>query len=115
MRVPPLTRLPVIVGFGGINAAGRASFNHAYRRLVIETLDERARAETYRNLATLMNLSGDPDAAATRAHIDAHTLIRRIEHFDGRKLLVETDVKEHESIMISKAKASEFLAWMENH
>jgi acetoacetyl-[acyl-carrier protein] synthase len=73
--------LPVIVGFGGINAAGRASFNHAYRRLVIETLDERARAETYRNLATLMNLSGDPDAAATRAHIDAHTLIRRIEHF----------------------------------
>jgi acetoacetyl-[acyl-carrier protein] synthase len=73
--------LPVIVGFGGINAAGRASFDHAYRRLVVETLGERARAETYRNLATLMNLQGDPDSAETRRHIDTHTLVRRIEHF----------------------------------
>jgi acetoacetyl-[acyl-carrier protein] synthase len=76
-----LTRLPVIVGFGGINAAGRASFNHAYRRLVIETLDERARAETYRNLATLMNLPGDPNDSDTRRFIDTHTLVRKIEHF----------------------------------
>jgi acetoacetyl-[acyl-carrier protein] synthase len=76
-----LTRLPVIVGFGGINAAGRASFNHAYRRLVIDALDEPSRSETYRNLATLMNLQDDPGAADVRKYIDDHTLIRRIETF----------------------------------
>ena len=76
-----MTRLPVIVGFGGINAAGRVSFNHAYRRLVIDALDEQTRSETYRNLATLMNLQGDPGDAAVRGFIDTHTLIRKIEHF----------------------------------
>jgi acetoacetyl-[acyl-carrier protein] synthase len=73
--------LPVIVGFGGINAAGRASFDHAYRRLVIEALSPSQRATTYRSLATLMNLSGDPADAAVQQHIERHTLVRRIEHF----------------------------------
>jgi len=77
-----LTRLPVIVGFGGINAAGRASFHHAYRRLVIDALDERSRAETYRGLSTLMNLARDPNDPETRRFINDHTLIRRIESFD---------------------------------
>jgi acetoacetyl-[acyl-carrier protein] synthase len=75
-------RLPVIVGFGGVNAAGRASFHHAYRRLVIDALDEAQRRRTYRSLARLMNLEGDPDQAATRHYIDQHTLIRKIELFD---------------------------------
>lgn len=49
--------LPVIVGFGGINAAGRASSHHAYRRMVIDSLPEQARQETLAGLATLMNLA----------------------------------------------------------
>jgi len=77
-----LTRLPVIVGFGGINAAGRVSFNHAYHRLVVESLSESTRATTYRSLATLMNLHRDPASAEVRGHIDAHTLVRKIELFD---------------------------------
>ena len=77
-----MSRLPVIVGFGGINAAGRVSFHHAYRRLVVEALSEADRALTYRSLATLMNLQQDPASAETRAYIDDHTLIRRIELFD---------------------------------
>ncbi|MFU8814900.1 MAG: beta-ketoacyl synthase [Pseudomonadales bacterium] len=76
------TRLPVIVGFGGINGAGRVSFHHAYRRLVIEALDESLRSRTYRSLASLMNLEADAGHADTRAYIDAHTLIRKIEAFD---------------------------------
>ncbi|HNF09694.1 MAG TPA: hypothetical protein PLX36_10580, partial [Pseudomonadales bacterium] len=35
-----MVRLPVIVGFGGINPAGRSSFHHGYRRLVLDVLDE---------------------------------------------------------------------------
>ena len=77
-----MSRLPVIVGFGGINPAGRISFNHAYRRLVADVLPEADRAHTYRSLATLMNLQEDPNRAETRQYIDDHTLIRRIELFD---------------------------------
>lgn len=76
------SRLPVIVGFGGINAAGRASFHHAYRRLVIDALNETDRSHTYASLARLMNLEAEPDSAETRAYIDAHTLVRKIELFD---------------------------------
>ncbi|MEQ8857715.1 MAG: beta-ketoacyl synthase [Pseudomonadales bacterium] len=81
------TRLPIIAGFGGINAAGRASFHHAYRRLVIETLGAAERSRTYRSLARLMNLDSDPEHSETRAWIDAHTLIRRIELFDPDNVL----------------------------
>ncbi len=77
-----VSRLPVIVGFGGINPAGRVSFHHAYRRFVVDALGETDRGPTYRSLATLMNLREDPSLPKTRRYIDDHTLIRRIERFD---------------------------------
>ena len=78
--------LPMIVGFGGVNAAGRISFHHAYRRTVIDALDApRARA-TYASLAALMNLADNPATSERcREHIRNHTLIRRIECFDPAK------------------------------
>ena len=76
-------RLPVIVGFGGVNPAGRVSFDHAYRRLVIDALPEAERALTYESLAALMNLRSDAADAEARRYMDAHTLIRRIELFDA--------------------------------
>lgn len=51
-----MTSLPVIVGFGGYNAAGRSSFHHAYRRLIIDSLDAQSRQQTLANLAVLMGL-----------------------------------------------------------
>lgn len=84
-----MIRLPVIVGFGGINPAGRVSFDHAYRRLVIEVLDEASRARTYTSLASLMNIQDDPQDASTRKYIDAHTLIRKIELFDPNEVPVQ--------------------------
>ena len=74
--------LPVIVGFGGVNPAGRVSFHHAYRRTVIDAIDTAAADDTYASLATLMNVAGDPKDEAVRRHIRDHTLIRRIECFD---------------------------------
>ncbi len=85
-------RLPVIIGFGGINAAGRASFHHAYRRLVIDALSEAQRLQTYRSLASMMNFKADPADPATRRHIDQHTLIRRIEGFDVDQVPVNRSV-----------------------
>ena len=51
-----MTRLPIIVGFGGYNAAGRSSFHHAYRRTIIESLEKDVRVTTLLSLATIMKL-----------------------------------------------------------
>lgn len=57
----PLSQLPLIVGFGGINPAGRASFHHAYRRLIIDKLDTQSRETTLIGLATLTGLASYED------------------------------------------------------
>jgi acetoacetyl-[acyl-carrier protein] synthase len=74
-------RLPVIVGFGGVNGAGRASGHQAYKRLVHEALPM---AERQRTLAALAQLMGLADPAASEGFILDHTLVRRVErnHFD---------------------------------
>jgi acetoacetyl-[acyl-carrier protein] synthase len=95
-----MSRLPVIVGFGGYNSAGRSSFHHGFRRTVIDSLDTRARQETLAGLAVMMKLvkveGGDyrdeAGAILTPADIERrfgqrireYTLIRRIEkrYFD---------------------------------
>jgi acetoacetyl-[acyl-carrier protein] synthase len=51
-----LSHLPVIVGFGGINPAGRSSFHHSYKRLIIDKLNADERAATILSLATISNL-----------------------------------------------------------
>lgn len=52
---------------------------------------------------------------ANRQFILAFRSIKHIEHYDSRKLLVETGIKGLEAIVISKAKASEFLSWIQSH
>lgn len=75
-----MARLPLIVGFGGINAAGRSSFHHSYRRMVIDALSESYAQSTLRSLAALMRLPlTDTVSAEQRRFILDHTLIRRIE------------------------------------
>lgn len=71
--------LPVIVGFGGINSAGRVSGHHAFSRLVESHI---ARPARERMLASLRQVQGQP--AASEVDVLAGTLIRRIEaaHFD---------------------------------
>jgi acetoacetyl-[acyl-carrier protein] synthase len=74
-------RLPVIVGFGGINAAGRSSGHHAYARMAYSALSSGQRGRTLDSLATIMGLDS---GAQHEQYILDHTLIRRIEanHFD---------------------------------
>ena len=61
-----MARIPVITGFGGINAAGRSSGHHGYRRTVIDALDETRAAQTWRSLAGLMQLEGEVDPGYIR-------------------------------------------------
>lgn len=51
-----MSRLPVIAGFGGINAAGRSSGYRAFSRLVDEALPQAKAQETHLSLASLMGL-----------------------------------------------------------
>ncbi len=90
-----MSRLPVIVGFGGYNAAGRSSFHHGFRRTVLESMESTARQETLAGLAVMMKLvkvvdgqhqdaDGNPlDLAAIEQRFEQQirqsTLIRRIE------------------------------------
>ena len=72
-------RIPLIVGFGGVNPTGRLSFQHGYRRTVIDALDETRRLKTYRSLATLMGISGDPASEALQRAVLEGTLIRQMD------------------------------------
>ena len=90
-----MSRLPVIVGFGGYNAAGRSSFHHGFRRIVQESLDSATRQETLAGLAVMMKLvqvvdgqfrdaAGTPLSPAEieerfASDIFAGTLVRRID------------------------------------
>lgn len=102
-----MTPLPVIIGFGGIGAAGRSSGFHAYRRTVLDSLPAAVQARTLRALAAMMGLvthdgSGHvtPDGTRLteaeigtrfRQHILDHTLIRRLErqYFDADRMSVQ--------------------------
>jgi len=70
-----MKKLPVIVGFGGINAAGRSSFHHSYRRMVHEALPAEVTRPMFKGLAALMNQPENTD----KASLLEQTLIRKIE------------------------------------
>jgi len=108
-----LSQLPVIVGFGGISPAGRSSFHHGYRRLILDQLDEHSRQETLTDLATLTGLAqydngqftlGEstlPDrkalAAAVEQQVRNNTLIRRIhpDWFDVNAVMFNRPATVH--------------------
>ena len=94
--------LPVIVGFGGYNAAGRSSSHQAFRRTVLESLPLDEQQKTIAGLACLMAVvktegQGYVDQQGkifTRAEVDMTfraqvlngTLVRKIESFDAAQV-----------------------------
>jgi acetoacetyl-[acyl-carrier protein] synthase len=86
-----MKKLPVIVGLGGINAAGRSSGFHSYKRLVAESLSAAQMASTWRDLGVRMGLLG-PDEDLTEACLQAivaGTLVRRIDRYDPSQVVVQ--------------------------
>lgn len=83
-----MLKLPVIVGFGGINAAGRSSGSHSYKRMVNEALSDADLAATWQDLAHRMGLPLEaPSSEQTIAAIKDGTCIRRIQNFDPEHVL----------------------------
>ena len=85
-----MSRLPLIVGFGGVNAAGRSSAHHGYRRLVIDDIGATERERTYAALSALMQRP-QPSSDSERQSILQHTLIRKLETnlFDSESILLQ--------------------------
>jgi len=79
-----MKKLPVIVSIGGINAAGRTSFHHAYKRMVHDGLDDKIMLPTWQDLAQLMGLPNSNITPEIIQKIKDGTLIRRVEpqHFN---------------------------------
>jgi len=74
-----VTALPLIVGFGGINAAGRSSDHQAFRRLIMDTLTPSETARTVDQIGALIGLGPDISMNEAQArHVLENTLIRRI-------------------------------------
>ncbi|WEM45835.1 beta-ketoacyl synthase (plasmid) [Photobacterium sp. DA100] len=82
-----MSKLPLIVGFGGMNAAGRSSGFHSYKRMVADVLADQEMASTWLDLAHRMGLADgttvDPEVIDA---IKTGTLVRRIESFDPDSL-----------------------------
>ncbi len=93
-----MARLPIITAMGGINAAGRTSFHHGYRRLVLAALDDGSRSNTLQSLAALtgrLPTGSESPAELTDSFLNSladelqsATLIRKLEAnlFDPNKL-----------------------------
>lgn len=90
-----MSRLPVIVGFGGYNAAGRSSFHHGFRRTVIESLDAATRQETLAGLAVMTKLVTVVDGQYLDAD-DKPLDLPAIEARYGERVLASTLVRRIE-------------------
>ena len=84
-----MSYLPLIVGFGGYNAAGRSSGHQSYQRMILESLSDADRAQTLNSLAQLMGVPDAPEDTVIKG-----TLVRRIgsEFFDVNKAPVGKEV-----------------------
>ena len=114
--------LPVIVGFGGFNAAGRSSSHQAFRRMVLESLPINEQHDTIVGLACLMSLirsEGETYVDLQGAKLTSSavfeqyrdlviegTLVRKVEHFDPSNLLGhrKIDFSEQQPVVFIMAK-----------
>ena len=98
-----MAKLPVITAMGGVNAAGRTSGHHSYRRMIFDSLSQSQAQLTAQSLAALTNRLkqdnnqwlglGEPVnleefIAQQRSPLLEATLIRKLEHnlFDPAQL-----------------------------
>src|SRR3990167_3991138 len=82
-----MIKLPVIVGMGGMNAAGRSSGFHGYKRMVCDVLSKEELNNTWRDLGCRMGLLQNTVLSdALIETIKDGTLVRRIEQFDPDKV-----------------------------
>ena len=96
LRGVAMTRLPVIVGFGGYNSAGRSSFHQGFQRMVLESLSEAKHNETVLGLATMMGIVS-PDAGQYKDHNGTVFSADGVVKEFGHSILDETLVRYYDN------------------
>ena len=76
--------LPVIVGFGGYNSAGRSSSHQAFRRIVLNALPEAEQQKTIVGLACLMTLVSQDGESYRDAEGQALTAEQVVDQFSNK-------------------------------
>ncbi len=95
-----MSRLPVIVGFGGVNPAGRSSGLHGYRRMVFDKLNQDKKASTLASLKALMNTDEASESLL------GSTLIRQLE----TNLFDPANIRQHKSATVT-ASSNELISF----
>ncbi|CAG9001221.1 MAG: Beta-ketoacyl-[acyl-carrier-protein] synthase FabY [Candidatus Celerinatantimonas neptuna] len=85
-----MAKIPVIVGLGGMNAAGRSSGFHSYKRMISDVLDDQVMSSTWCDLANRMGFDSDKLDKEMIESIKQGTLVRRIDSFDPDNLLYQS-------------------------
>jgi acetoacetyl-[acyl-carrier protein] synthase len=101
-----MANLPVIVGMGGMNCAGRSSGFHSYKRMICDVLTPQQLENTWKDLANRMGIRIDsglsPEAIQA---IKEGTLLRKLNSFDPTKVVYHHKAKlESSSFIIKKSK-----------
>lgn len=96
-----------------ISTADVAFFNIEHELTFLYTFSN----QRYNLPYTLDELSGQLDDTqfyrANRQYLVNYKAIREVEHYFSRKLLIKLSVSVKEPIIVSKAKAPDFLRWMD--
>ena len=85
----PQQKSIIITGYGGISAAGRSSFGHAFHRIIFDALNKTQQDQTLQSLAQTMCLTGvDLTQEKTVKNLLQHSLIRQWDniHWDPLKM-----------------------------
>lgn len=102
------TPMAVIAGFGGINAAGRSSGHHAYRRVIYDALSNQQQQQTLTSLGQLMNID---NPLQQKQAILQGTLVRGWDNVDWNPDAIEvhepfTDADGHACFRLTHKRLS---------
>ncbi len=94
-----VSHLPLIVGYGGINPAGRSSFSHGFKRIIYSALSKAEQSIIIKSLAKQMNL--DVTNVTEQQVLDS-SLIRQLNKD------IINDFILHKETLLSPTKTCEF-------
>src|SRR5664279_2404149 len=100
-----MQNLPVIVGMGGINAAGRSSGFHSYKRMICDVLSQEELNDTWQDLANRMGIIFNDELTSEDIQaVQEGTLVRKIDSFDTEKVIYH-----HKARLDSSTQESSFV------
>ncbi|WP_340621357.1 beta-ketoacyl synthase [Xenorhabdus siamensis] len=103
-----MSKLPVIVGLGGINTAGRSSGFHGYKRIVSNSLNDKIMKDTWSDLCHRMGIINGIESVTNTQIEQAKngTLIRKITLFDTQQVPVNKIITDSDKDTVKLLQSS---------